>query len=44
MKGDKAQDKKVNKKKNQGDVPKTLENQNLGHNAKKVGLGQNTNR
>ncbi len=27
-----------------GDVPKTFEKQNLGHNAKKEGLGPNTNR
>lgn len=27
-----------------GDVPRSFEKQNLGHNAKKVGLGPNTNR
>lgn len=44
LKDNKTQDKKVNKKKTQGDVPDTLKNQNLGHNSKKVGLGPNTNR
>ena len=33
---------KVEKKKS--DVPGALNNQNLGHNSKKVGLGQNTDR
>ena len=27
-----------------GQIPGTFENQNLGHNAKKEGLGPNTNR
>ena len=27
----------------EGDVPNTIRNQNLGHNAKKEGLGRNTN-
>lgn len=29
---------------NQGQVPNTLKNQNLGHNSKKEGLGPNTKR
>ena len=28
----------------QGQVPETMENQNLGHNSKKEGLGPNTKR
>lgn len=37
----------ANKKSNEikeGSVPNTVEGQNLGHNAKKVGMGPNTNR
>jgi hypothetical protein len=34
---------KSNKNKIKGEVPGTIKNQNLGHNAKKEGLGQNTN-
>lgn len=30
--------------KNEAEVPGTLKNQNLGHNAKKEGLGPNTKR
>ena len=37
------QDKKT-KKKQDGDAPDTLKNQNLGHNSKKEGLGRNTDR
>lgn len=35
---------KKSKKKKDGDVPGTMKNQNLGHNSKKEGLGQNTDR
>ncbi|MBR0597426.1 hypothetical protein [Sinanaerobacter chloroacetimidivorans] len=43
-KHNKIEDKKTSKNKVEGDVPRTTVNQNLGHNAKKVGLGPNTNR
>lgn len=36
--------KKADKEIKDGDIPRTFANQNLGHNSKKEGLGQNTNR
>ena len=36
--------KKTDEKIKNGDIPGTFSNQNLGHNAKKTGLGPNTNR
>lgn len=44
IKGNPPEDKKTNKKKKDGEIPRTLSNQNLGHNSKKEGLGPNTNR
>lgn len=36
--------KKSDKEVKDGEIPRTFANQNLGHNSKKEGLGQNTNR
>ena len=40
----KKNDRNEKENKNKGEMPDTLSNQNLGHNAKKEGLGPNTKR